>query len=90
MFSGKNLITDPEMPVVDLMSACQKLRGCPKTKTSQTVSKGNSRLSGQYSGDSGGWDNVPLDAYDLLHRLLDLNPYTRITADEALKHPFFS
>ena len=28
-------------------------------------------------------------AYDLLERCLDLNPHTRITAAEALEHPFF-
>ncbi|KAM9003590.1 cell division cycle 7-related protein kinase isoform X3 [Sarcophilus harrisii] len=36
-----------------------------------------------------GWDHVPDEAYDLLDRLLDLNPATRITAPEALVHPFF-
>ena len=32
---------------------------------------------------------VPRSAYDLLERCLDLNPETRITANEALNHPFF-
>nr|XP_020831114.1 cell division cycle 7-related protein kinase isoform X3 [Phascolarctos cinereus] len=36
-----------------------------------------------------GWDQVPDEAYDLLDKLLDLNPATRITAQEALIHPFF-
>ncbi|XP_072505162.1 cell division cycle 7-related protein kinase isoform X2 [Notamacropus eugenii] len=36
-----------------------------------------------------GWDRVPDEAYDLLDKLLDLNPVTRITAQEALMHPFF-
>ncbi|XP_027694021.1 cell division cycle 7-related protein kinase isoform X3 [Vombatus ursinus] len=36
-----------------------------------------------------GWDQVPDEAYDLLDKLLDLNPATRITASEALIHPFF-
>lgn len=31
---------------------------------------------------------VPKSAYDLLERCLDLNPATRITASEALNHPF--
>ncbi|XP_061489637.1 cell division cycle 7-related protein kinase isoform X2 [Rhineura floridana] len=36
-----------------------------------------------------GWDKVPDEAYDLLDKLLDLNPVTRITAKDALLHPFF-
>jgi serine/threonine protein kinase len=32
---------------------------------------------------------VPRSAYDLLERCLDLNPATRITANDALDHPFF-
>uniref|UniRef100_A0A6I8NFK1 non-specific serine/threonine protein kinase n=1 Tax=Ornithorhynchus anatinus TaxID=9258 RepID=A0A6I8NFK1_ORNAN len=39
--------------------------------------------------DLKGWDDVPDEAYDLLDKLLDLNPATRITAREALLHPFF-
>ncbi|KNC30018.1 hypothetical protein FF38_03062 [Lucilia cuprina] len=34
-------------------------------------------------------DNFPASAYDLLYRLLEVNPHKRITADEALRHPFF-
>lgn len=37
-----------------------------------------------------GWGRVPDEAYDLLDRLLDLNPTTRITAAQALQHPLFS
>lgn len=39
--------------------------------------------------DEGGWDRVPDEAYDLLDKLLDLNPSTRITATRALQHPLF-
>nr|XP_060629894.1 cell division cycle 7-related protein kinase [Anolis sagrei ordinatus] len=39
--------------------------------------------------DPKGWDKVPDEAYDLLDKLLDLNPATRITAKDALLHPFF-
>ncbi|TWW72766.1 Cell division cycle 7-related protein kinase [Takifugu flavidus] len=40
--------------------------------------------------EEGGWDRVPDEAYDLLDRLLDLNPATRITAAQALHHPLFT
>lgn len=33
--------------------------------------------------------DFPDCAFDLLHRMLNPNPLTRITASEALKHPFF-
>ncbi|XP_078479027.1 LOW QUALITY PROTEIN: cell division cycle 7-related protein kinase, partial [Lampetra planeri] len=39
--------------------------------------------------DERGWDRAPDEVYDLLDRLLDLNPATRITAAEALLHPLF-
>ena len=38
---------------------------------------------------SGGWNDVPEAAYDLLRRLLDLNPFTRISAEQAMEHEFF-
>jgi len=38
-----------------------------------------------------GWDSTKDDdpMWDLLNRLLDFNPTNRITASEALKHPWF-
>jgi len=35
-------------------------------------------------------DDIPDSAFDLVHRLLDLNPFSRITAADALKHPFIA
>ncbi|KAK9694072.1 Protein kinase domain [Popillia japonica] len=34
-------------------------------------------------------DEFTVEAYDILSKLLDVNVKTRITANEALKHPFF-
>lgn len=34
------------------------------------------------------WENIPDSAFNLLYRCLDLTPTTRITAEEALQHPF--
>lgn len=53
----------------------------PPKQSSQTDSK--------VEEDERGWDRVPDEAYDLLDRLLDLNPATRITAAQALQHPLF-
>lgn len=41
------------------------------------------------TSNSEGWDSVPDEAYDLLDKLLDLNPASRITAEAALLHVFF-
>ena len=35
-----------------------------------------------------GFDEFPSSAYDLLTQCLKINPYHRITAAEALEHPF--
>jgi len=35
-------------------------------------------------------DVIPDSAFDLLHRLLDLNPFSRVTATDALTHPFIA
>ena len=43
---------------------------------------------GGCGSDSDSWNQVPDSAYDLLHRCLDLNPATRITANLALQHSF--
>ncbi|XP_014405495.1 PREDICTED: cell division cycle 7-related protein kinase [Myotis brandtii] len=68
-------------------------------QTPQAQHLGNLLCKGNRSGcwgcldahttDLEGWDAVPDEAYDLLDRLLDLNPASRITAEEALLHPFF-
>lgn len=36
-----------------------------------------------------GVSTIPSSAYDLLNGLLDVNPITRLSAAEALNHPFF-
>nr|XP_023497442.1 cell division cycle 7-related protein kinase isoform X2 [Equus caballus] len=66
----------------------------PQAQPSGTsVCKGDSNGCGGHfdvcSTNLEGWDEVPDEAYDLLDKLLDLNPASRITAGEALLHPFF-
>ncbi|KAL5015720.1 hypothetical protein ScPMuIL_005309 [Solemya velum] len=83
---GKHLVCSPQNPSLDLRTLCTKLRGssmsAPHVKPSRHLeNKENSSVSS--------WNSVPESAFDLLKRLLDLNPYTRITAEEAVSHPFF-
>ncbi|KAK2585237.1 hypothetical protein KPH14_009939 [Odynerus spinipes] len=76
---GKKLIVSENIPGIDLMTLCQKLqkrnRGLPHTSDY----KNKVSLSVQY----------PKEAYQLLTDLLDLDHKTRITAEQALDHPFF-
>ncbi|XP_008590540.1 PREDICTED: cell division cycle 7-related protein kinase isoform X4 [Galeopterus variegatus] len=68
-------------------------------QTPQVQHSGNSLYEGdsngcgsrfdEYIASLKGWAEVPDEAYDLLDKLLDLNPASRITAEEALLHPFF-
>ncbi|XP_028284364.1 cell division cycle 7-related protein kinase isoform X2 [Parambassis ranga] len=48
-----------------------------------------SKKDSKIDKDELGWNRVPDEAYDLLDKLLDLNPSTRITAAQALEHPLF-
>lgn len=47
-------------------------------------------LAGQYSLEGEHWKRVTKEAKDLIHRMLDYNPKTRITAQQALEHEWFS
>ena len=40
--------------------------------------------------DPNSWDAAPDSVFHLLYRCLDLNPETRITAEQALQHPFIA
>ncbi|XP_053928974.1 cell division cycle 7-related protein kinase isoform X3 [Cuculus canorus] len=83
----------PSKAVSDSASPVAADKPCP-----ETLGKQPQHLTSSQEGDGAleikaadlkGWDQVPDEAYDLLDKLLDLNPATRITAQEALLHPFF-
>lgn len=64
----------------------------PASRTAYRTNPHNhsgSKKDGKMDNDELGWNRVPDEAYDLLDKLLDLNPSTRITAARALEHPLF-
>uniref|UniRef100_A0A2K6DUT6 non-specific serine/threonine protein kinase n=1 Tax=Macaca nemestrina TaxID=9545 RepID=A0A2K6DUT6_MACNE len=65
----------------------------PGQYSGNSFKKGDSNSCGccfdEYTTNLEGWNEVPDEAYDLLDKLLDLNPASRITAEEVLLHPFF-
>lgn len=80
-------VNDSALPVaVDKPCAPETLR--KQTLCLNSFQEGDGALE-MKATDMKGWDQVPDEAYDLLDKLLDLNPATRITAKEALIHPFF-
>uniref|UniRef100_A0A7S0ZFE4 Protein kinase domain-containing protein n=1 Tax=Timspurckia oligopyrenoides TaxID=708627 RepID=A0A7S0ZFE4_9RHOD len=47
-------------------------------------------MKGQVEFPEAEWASVSADAMDLIMRMLDVNPRTRITADEAFAHPWLN
>ncbi|XP_059358215.1 cell division cycle 7-related protein kinase isoform X3 [Carassius carassius] len=60
-----------------------------KQDAGSPVKKHKSSLKSSAQLQEMDWDKVPDDVYDLLDKLLDLNPASRITASVALQHPLF-
>ncbi|XP_061879448.1 cell division cycle 7-related protein kinase isoform X2 [Entelurus aequoreus] len=87
---GRRPLPDDEVPPV---TDCKDTDIDGTGKTPAPLPKGQDPTPGEkpWSGlhDERGWDRVPDEAYDLLDRLLDLNPNSRITAALALQHPLF-
>lgn len=72
-----------------LSSALPNHQKHPGSTETTRLAKQSSETDCKVQEDERGWDRVPDEAYDLLDRLLDLNPATRITAAQALQHPLF-
>ena len=64
---------------------CSKLTGKRALALRKLPAAINDSVS---TNDNTRWLTAPDEAYDLLKRCLDLNPLTRITANDALHHPF--
>lgn len=91
-----------ELPRLNLRILCETLRGLrtcdgslpAEFQVSHHPADADSANRGLLRSDEElqekGWYKVPDEVYDLLDKLLDLNPETRITADMALQHPLFN
>ncbi|XP_011494878.1 PREDICTED: cell division cycle 7-related protein kinase-like [Ceratosolen solmsi marchali] len=77
---GKKLIFSSEIPGIDIVLLCQKLQ--TRKKYSKSTASETFKQEIRF--------NYPEDAYNLLAKLLDIDYKTRITADQALLHPFFN
>ncbi|XP_011152689.2 cell division cycle 7-related protein kinase isoform X1 [Harpegnathos saltator] len=76
---GKKVIFSNNLPGIDIMPLCQKLQ---KRNRSMTYDKDSTCKKVLPDIE------YPKEAYHLLMKLLDLDYKTRITADQALSHPF--
>ncbi|XP_067892860.1 cell division cycle 7-related protein kinase isoform X1 [Heterodontus francisci] len=85
---GPDIKDDEKKEKTDSLTYKQELHSQPR-KVKQDIQWNSDFKSTTRSSDMKGWSRVPDLAYDLLDKLLDLNPATRITAERALKHPFF-
>lgn len=79
---GKKIIFCEDIPGTDIVSLCQKLK--KRNNASLNDSSDRSNTYEKASLDT----QFPKEAYHLLLRLLDLDYKTRLTADQALQHPF--
>ncbi|XP_069795288.1 cell division cycle 7-related protein kinase isoform X3 [Narcine bancroftii] len=79
---------DDKTKNITSLSQTQEVQNQPR-KEKESIQWNADLKSKVKASDVKNWGDVSDLAYDLLDKLLDLNPVTRITAEKALKHPFF-
>nr|XP_027202838.1 LOW QUALITY PROTEIN: calcium-dependent protein kinase 2-like [Dermatophagoides pteronyssinus] len=67
-----------------LLSGSPPFHGKSNKETLEKVRKG------EYTMNASVWKNISSAAKDLIRRMLEYNPERRITAEEALKHPWMN
>lgn len=101
---GRNIIYNRSQARLDIEQLCMRLRRCKKQNYVYPNSLPDCKDCGHkihpteqclcadkavhVHSDNPGPDCYPQSAFDLLKRLLDVDPSTRITAEQALNHPF--
>jgi calcium-dependent protein kinase len=66
------------------------LVGYPPFKGSTQKDLLNSILKGKYSMSGSEWSKVSSEAKDLVYKMLELEPYKRLSAEDALNHPWMN
>ena len=77
----------PAKSAVDSLPPSYHRRRTSDCQSDDSLNAGKSDVN---STETESWNNVPASAYHLLYRCLELNPFKRITAQQALSHPFLT
>jgi serine/threonine protein kinase len=64
------------------------LAGYPPFNGSRNDEVHDAVRSGRYRFDPDDWSGVSVEAMDFIHRLLQLDPRKRMTAQQSLQHPW--
>lgn len=80
---GKDLICLPQTKSMNLQNLCFNLRNVETNEKCKPGTQPENKTASQFI------EAVTHSAFDLLVKMLNLNPNTRITAEDALEHEYF-